>query len=122
MQLHVVSGRGVAPHYSTLPRIGSPSNLAFATGGGEQQTQLQQQQQHQQSTNATKFTERGAPEGAASVQPSDVALSPTNQNPTQPSSTNNAVGQTNGTTKTQTAAAAQTTSAVYYAMNIWQGE
>lgn len=102
MQLHVVSGRGVAPHYSTLPRIGSPSNLSFSSGAEQQQPNA-------------KFTERGAPEGAASNQPCDVALSPTNnvQNPTIPA---NVVNQINGPSKST--AAAQTTSAVYYAMNI----
>lgn len=131
MQLHVVAGRGaLPPHYSTLPRLGSSSsassvaNAPTGTIPNASQGKPPAYTQYPVDKGGVKFTERGAPEGAASVQPSDVnsLLSPTSQGhgpPTQavgpPASSANAI-QSGGNTAQNTAAQGQ--GAVFYAMNV----
>jgi hypothetical protein len=75
MAVHLVAGRGVAqppPHYATLPRLqGPPKNYAYAT----------------MDKGNVKFSERGAPEGAASSTPQNDCnnyklMSPTGAMPT----------------------------------------
>ena len=86
MQLHVVAGRGsLPPHYSTLPRIGSSTNAPTnATNTSTLPKPSMFAQYSVDKTANVKFTERGVPEGAASVQQTDtnVMLSPTAQPPT----------------------------------------
>ncbi|XP_062715996.1 uncharacterized protein LOC109426211 isoform X3 [Aedes albopictus] len=135
MQLHVVAGRGaLPPHYSTLPRLGSSSNtstVATATSGGPIPNPAQGKPpaytQYPVDKGGVKFTERGAPEGAASVQPNDVnsLLSPTSQGhgpPTAasvgpPASAASAVA-TAQQQQQQSTAAGPGQGAVFYAMNV----
>uniref|UniRef100_A0A182JME2 Uncharacterized protein n=1 Tax=Anopheles atroparvus TaxID=41427 RepID=A0A182JME2_ANOAO len=126
MQLHVVAAgarTGLPPHYSTLPRLGTnaaPVNAATGTSGGPvgsgqsggappplpPQGKPPAYSQYPGTVDGkpgVKFTERGAPEGAASVQPSDASqlLSPTGQGhgpPGMPSSASSSATTTAGTT------------------------
>uniref|UniRef100_A0A182LZI7 Uncharacterized protein n=1 Tax=Anopheles culicifacies TaxID=139723 RepID=A0A182LZI7_9DIPT len=117
MQLHVVAAGargGLPPHYSTLPRLGTntaPVNAATGTGPSSQTAQPPPPQGKPPAYSqypsdgkpGVKFTERGAPEGAASVQPSDAnqLLSPTGQGhgpPGMPSNMANSATTTAGTT------------------------
>ncbi|XP_058822699.1 uncharacterized protein LOC131684135 isoform X2 [Topomyia yanbarensis] len=127
MQLHVVAGRGtLPPHYSTLPRLGSSSNAgttaaAAVTGPNAPQGKPPAYTQYPVDKGGVKFSERGAPEGAASVQPTDAntLLSPTTQGhgpptaPTSAASVMPAGGAPNGASS-----ATQSQGAVFYAMNV----
>lgn len=89
MQLHVVAP---SSHYASLPRVNNgPKNMQFSS--------------MDQPMNS-KFIERGVPEGAASIQSNDVALSPTNN---QSPAVNSQVPTSHPTAQT---------GAVYYAMNV----
>lgn len=98
MQLHVVAGRGATAgtqQYAQYVRH-QPATRNYAYPATEKQQ-------------AVKFTERGVPEGAASVSQSDTIMSPVNQQGTQHNSLQMA---------TSTAASASSGGAVFYAMNV----
>ncbi|XP_055634479.1 uncharacterized protein LOC129774670 isoform X2 [Toxorhynchites rutilus septentrionalis] len=129
MQLHVVAGRGaLPPHYSTLPRLGSGSNAATAVSTPNvTQGKPPAYSQYPMEKNGVKFTERGAPEGAASVQPNDSnsLLSPTSQGhgPPTAASVGPPVSMTMstggaGATPNVGGSTAQGQGAVFYAMNV----
>lgn len=123
MQLHVVAAgarAGLPPHYSTLPRLGTntaPVNAGTGTNNvgqpgaapplppqGKPPAYSQYPGTADGKPGQVKFTERGAPEGAASVQPSDAAnqlLSPTGQGhgpPGMPPGVSSSATTTAGTT------------------------
>lgn len=129
MQLHVVAGRGaLPPHYSTLPRLGSGSNVAAAVSAPNvAQGKPPAYSQYPMEKNGVKFTERGAPEGAASVQPNDTnsLLSPTSQGHGPPSAITagppvSMAMPTSGACATPNTggSTAQGQGAVFYAMNV----
>ncbi|XP_059621245.1 uncharacterized protein LOC132264923 [Phlebotomus argentipes] len=113
MQLHVVAGRGGAPHanYASFPRPRRPGNYAYVTPGG---------QEKEPPSGGVKYIERGAPEGAASAPPGDASagngalMSPVSGAP-HTTSTGAAQTTTSGVTTTTSAPA---TGAVFYAMNV----
>uniref|UniRef100_A0A182QE94 Uncharacterized protein n=1 Tax=Anopheles farauti TaxID=69004 RepID=A0A182QE94_9DIPT len=133
MQLHVVAAgarAGLPPHYSTLPRLGTntaPVNAATGTGTTSQAPtaappppQGKPPAYSQYPTDGkpgVKFTERGAPEGAASVQPSDAnqLLSPTGQGHGPP-------GMPTGLGSSATTTAGTTAAAVPAGMNPGPGQ
>lgn len=111
MQLHVVTGNA-GQHYAQYTsrqqaqlNASQGRNSGYAYGSDKQ---------------AVKYTERGAPEGAASVSQSDCnAMIPVSSSivGTQASSSNNNNNNNNNNTQTSTTAnAAQ--GAVFYAMNV----
>ncbi|XP_039430828.1 uncharacterized protein LOC120413919 isoform X2 [Culex pipiens pallens] len=143
MQLHVVAGRGaLPPHYSTLPRLGSSSSssgtsgsIAAATSAAStnsgppplpppqgkppaysQYASQQPPPLQEKPPGLVKFTgERGAPEGAASVQPADAAsmLSPTSAGHGPPT-----LGAGASSAQGGAGAAPSQQGAVFYAMNV----
>ncbi|XP_053691183.1 uncharacterized protein LOC128739710 [Sabethes cyaneus] len=126
MQLHVVAGRGaLPPHYSTLPRLGTSANpatssaVAAVTGPNTNAPQGKPPaySQYPVEKGGVKFTERGAPEGAASVQPADAGnlLSPTSQGHGPP--TAGPAGPTASSAGASTGSGTQGQGAVFYAMN-----
>ncbi|XP_055548546.1 uncharacterized protein LOC129732077 isoform X2 [Wyeomyia smithii] len=128
MQLHVVAGRGtLPPHYSTLPRLGSSSNpttsaaVAAVTGPNVSAPQGKPPaySQYPVEKAGVKFTERGAPEGAASVQPADAGslLSPSSQGHGPPTAASTGP-MTSSSGSAATGSNAQGQGAVFYAMNV----
>lgn len=111
MQLHVVSGQPTQPtyaQYATTTRQATQLNASPRPQYGYIQ--------ENQVPAAVKYTERGAPEGAASVTQSDC-------NSLMPSATNNVQGNvpvTSTTNNTQTSNTSTTAQqgAVFYAMNV----
>lgn len=95
MQLHVVAGRGATPQYASLPR--PAKNYSFSA----------------MDNNGVKFTERGVPEGAASVTQNDC----NNGSIVSPTS-----GQMPPTSNQQSVQTGQQSGAVFYAMNVWHGD
>lgn len=97
MQLHVVAGRGAvagAQQYAQYVRH-QPATRNYAYPATEKQ--------------AVKFTERGAPEGAASVSQTDTLMSPVSQQ-----GTHNGLQMTNSSASSASAGGG----AVFYAMNV----
>uniref|UniRef100_A0A182NLD9 Uncharacterized protein n=1 Tax=Anopheles dirus TaxID=7168 RepID=A0A182NLD9_9DIPT len=132
MQLHVVAAgarAGLPPHYSTLPRLGTnttPVNAATGTGTTSQAQTAPPPPQGKPPAYSqypsdgkpgVKFTERGAPEGAASVQPSDASqlLSPTGQGHGPP-------GMQTGLASSATTTAGTTAAASMSAAGVNQGQ
>lgn len=111
MQLHVVTGNANQPysHYATTRHHTHVNANARPNYGYIQENYIQDNT----IPAAVKYTERGVPEGAASVTQSDCSqhLLPTTSNATQASTTNNT--QTSNTSTT-----AQQQNAVFYAMNV----
>uniref|UniRef100_A0A182P6R1 Uncharacterized protein n=1 Tax=Anopheles epiroticus TaxID=199890 RepID=A0A182P6R1_9DIPT len=124
MQLHVVAAgarAGLPPHYSTLPRLGTntaPVNASTGTGPPAQtgaappppqgKPPAYSQYPSDGKPGVVKFTERGAPEGAASVQPSDAnqLLSPTGQGHGPPGMATSMASASSATTTAGTTAGA----------------
>lgn len=122
MQLHVVAAgarAGLPPHYSTLPRLGTntaPVNASTGTGPSTQaappppqgKPPAYSQYPSDGKPGVVKFTERGAPEGAASVQPSDATqlLSPTGQGHGPPGMPTSMASSSSATTTAGTTAGA----------------
>lgn len=105
MQLHVVTGNANQPayaQYATTTRQQTQLNAATRPAYGYIQDQVPA---------AVKYTERGAPEGAAaSVSQSDCSLIPNNVPGTVTSTANNTQTSNTSTTAQQ--------GAVFYAMNV----
>lgn len=125
MQLHVVTGNGNQPaaayaQYATTTRQQTQMNAANPrpTYGYIQENQVPA---------AVKYTERGAPEGAASISQTDSNAVMQPQSATNNNNNNNVQGNNAATAtssasnNTQTANTSTTAQqgAVFYAMNVW---